>query len=1839
MAKRFHRTLEAFRKAATGTNIEDPSVEKAEDPKKKRALVLAEQKPGRVELGDPINYRSLESTDSMFNDLGERYSLLHKDLMIAAKKNEKDYFLMIEAEREFLNENNLIKREKLRTSYLEQKALFNKTSNETLKISNKMDPIGKDYLDRGKNLNVFPTVRDEMFTTEGNKLKKAYSNFDPDTDVEVLPFYNYSDDETDTTGIAKIDKVRDRIASLGKEDRLHILGHSGSRFGGISNDEIGDMIHGSDVEDCYIGSCGMDEGMGAFSWMDDKNVSYLPEGSWYGVNPYGEDPLDAMFSVGNDTIYNELEPGVHYDTYSDGEKESVRSKKPKKSTRPTLPSDQYNILSPLGNFSGMQQFKHGGDMTEDPPYEDRDYPIGERTMIDNTNYRVPHTEMIPAEDPTYYDPSDTPTLSTEHRTVAQQKQDTKKWNIINKEQKNNKRVNRYKDALMETFIGATQLRAPTAKEYEISHRGSKKERFKIAGESALWGAGELATGRLLGGASKYIKEMNSLRKKGFGPKESNYLIKNRLTGSYYEPPKNQFQKRREFTESKEYKRSQKMREDAESNPFYTNEPLGSERIMQVTHRSPPNANAGTRPISTGGPSRDMLSPAAVANKQDDVIGLKNVDSPSEVFRNPNTQYKSNEGYSYLNKDEVINIAGPNNETTLGFNLYRYPGFDPGKPGGFTNPKYKMNEVDFFTKSSKTQKELMRRKPKSSFTKDDWKAIENDKTGWPLDPKTNELDDAAMERYIATLEDSKAGRYQSGRISRNSLYDIPGETFLDYNNLSDDSYTSLLKMISKEPDRFNVAHTGWSGSNMNQMFSPGASGHPKYRAERLRNINNSLDKFRKSYPDMKFPDARYEASDLDWPSFNIYKKYRRGGRLDDPPVAASDSIRSVMPRDSMSYRHFIEPGRMQSIRRGIWKSRDEVLSNPIEAKTAMLIDPGSGPAINDSIRNKYYDAYAAGNDSIVNHGINEWMNEIEGKDKYLETMDPADKYRGKFAYGGRFPSMGANENFTFDDFFDQYYAGGNMGDPPTPRNDKLSDMKFAQGPGHRFAPSGTPGAYPSPELDYYEEEEYVPERSMIEPLVEEAIKEQENMASTKKGSSSRRSSTSYNKSRARVKTPEEKELDRRLAVEVKEPNEKRLREKYYGAMAGKINSINEKKIASGKKSDNPGLYVTPSLRDKIPMSDSARISTMGDNYSSSEMTGANRNYYKNIEKISNDFYPIGSAYGEEWNKVIGDKRMPEPGVSGGFDRLSEMLSQMSEGDVQEMLEDYDFQDLGYFGVQGVLGKATENTKGYRRGQANADALRAAATFNRKGYDFGRGGRLPYRQMRRGGNVLAGFMDQNAGNIIKTVGGVALTAAGMPQAGIPLALDGAGDMFGNLSDETSTFPSAPISQEKQLYQAPRAMGGPVGKRTDYEGNLHNSPDGSGIKLPGTGVEVEDNETRTAETIHSDRINLTKRIFNRYKGKVPLKKKHMGMSIADIVKSVDKPFEKREGDKWSDEARLATQSPFEDMSTELSEIYDMYDMEMGGDGVYQQAGYGDTINKMFNDPGYAPAAGSMIAGGIEALSPVEKVNYKKANFVPTRVNPISTTAGIGRIGRTFGNYKEQMRRLNPRGMMNNLTSLAAKEAEAIGDYTGQTNQMNASVQNQANITDSRGGNQMNMYNSNLAAKESEANAANRGAKKTAVSAYFANTSTHIGGIEKDRKLAEANERYNDRYFDVLDERNRILEGNSGGAGSSTGVIDPINTFMEQSAQTDFQNDMMLLNDRGLNLPTSGGNARPMNFDINQRPMENEVEDWMMQPLSEQLGEQPIGVEPWMTDSFTPKRRSMGTTFNHLQNKLIQR
>ena len=139
--------------------------------------------------------------------------------------------------------------------------------------------------------------REQAFITEGNNVKTFYQRTDPDTEVEVIPFY----------GQEEFDAIKEKLKGSSESDRVMLFGHNGKKLGGVDHSEIAKTIKDSGIKNCDIGSCSFESNVNPYK--DIQNVTYRPNTPWYGFNPKADNLISGMYSRSMDWE-NENSSGV-----------------------------------------------------------------------------------------------------------------------------------------------------------------------------------------------------------------------------------------------------------------------------------------------------------------------------------------------------------------------------------------------------------------------------------------------------------------------------------------------------------------------------------------------------------------------------------------------------------------------------------------------------------------------------------------------------------------------------------------------------------------------------------------------------------------------------------------------------------------------------------------------------------------------------------------------------------------------------------------------------------------------------------------------------------------------------------------------------------------------------------------------------------------------------------------------------------------------------------------------------------------------------------------------------------------------------------------------------------------------------------------------------------------------------------------------------------------------------------------------------------------------------------------------------------------------------------------
>lgn len=230
----------------------------------------------------------------------ERGSLASDIAKALDPKNAKSLGLQIET---VLNRDpnrslsDLLKSLNIKTKGAQQQQIVKNKFKQLQDIQNELQNLGE------------PSVRDSAFIKEAQNIKQFYQD-NPNANVDIIPLYENRK------------KIEESLEGLSEEDRMVLMGHSGSKLAGIPNVEWAEQIRQSDVGECYLGTCGFEEYSEPFD-IEGKDVYMRPQGAWWGFSPQAESFKKGMY--GRQTVESEgeaamrpLEKGESYQKLQEG---------------------------------------------------------------------------------------------------------------------------------------------------------------------------------------------------------------------------------------------------------------------------------------------------------------------------------------------------------------------------------------------------------------------------------------------------------------------------------------------------------------------------------------------------------------------------------------------------------------------------------------------------------------------------------------------------------------------------------------------------------------------------------------------------------------------------------------------------------------------------------------------------------------------------------------------------------------------------------------------------------------------------------------------------------------------------------------------------------------------------------------------------------------------------------------------------------------------------------------------------------------------------------------------------------------------------------------------------------------------------------------------------------------------------------------------------------------------------------------------------------------------------------------------------------------------------------
>lgn len=274
---------------------------------------------------------------------------------------------------------------------------------------------------------------------------------------------------------------------------------------------------------------------------------------------------------------------------------------------------------------------------------------------------------------------------------------------------------------------------------------------------------------------------------------------------------------------------------------------------------------------------------------------------------------------------------------------------------------------------------------------------------------------------------------------------------------------------------------------------------------------------------------------------------------------------------------------------------------------------------------------------------------------------------------------------------------------------------------------------------------------------------------------------------------------------------------------------------------------------------------------------------NKVRAYNDSLQLHNLSKEIYNGILGDMQngvLPVDKVPYHINKMDEIIPKTDSlvNDLYSMGIDYKVK--GYNKVPiGSNGNYTEIGK-----------LQKVAPAPKQPYFFKNGGTMPKYS-------FGSFLGNNAGSILSTIGGIALTATGAGAAvGVPMILGGVGGIAKGVTNEVQQN-KLQETKPKSTSLLPMYNPSPVGSYKNggelikYKGASHAN---GGIKINKLGVqtnnpndavaEVEGGETKLKDYIFSDKIGLDK------KGIIQTNTKKVFKTFADLSKKIDAKFDGR-------------------------------------------------------------------------------------------------------------------------------------------------------------------------------------------------------------------------------------------------------------------------------------------------------------------------------------------------------------
>lgn len=173
-----------------------------------------------------------------------------------------------------------------------------------------------------------------------------------------------------------------------------------------------------------------------------------------------------------------------------------------------------------------------------------------------------------------------------------------------------------------------------------------------------------------------------------------------------------------------------------------------------------------------------------------------------------------------------------------------------------------------------------------------------------------------------------------------------------------------------------------------------------------------------------------------------------------------------------------------------------------------------------------------------------------------------------------------------------------------------------------------------------------------------------------------------------------------------------------------------------------------------------------------------------------------------------------------------------------------------------------------------------------------------------------------------------------------------------------------------------------------------------------------------------------------------------------------------------------------------------------------------------GLAPMAVNAFLAARTAAEGPDKVRLPRLHYDPINPRLIDPAYQIQQARDSFATANEAMSQISKKDYLRRRIQSATEEGKVTSGIRGQADATNAQLLNQAEQINKESMMRTDAANLEATMQEENINAANKGAWQTSRDFYLSNLGTMAGEIGRDLRMEDANELYNDRLFNVMNE-----------------------------------------------------------------------------------------------------------------------